>query len=210
MAYLEEAPSVPATSVDYSENNLIDMVRLRMDEIYPDLLEDVGIEQNKPITSLIGGLLDECRVDVLCDAQQRKLPMVKEDYTSRDGVLELDKSILRLASIKVGSWNRVVTEVSDTSSRAYKKLSYGYIKPTSNKPVAIRLDGTSIIVSPYSPNENITLTYIDRNTGLEHFDEQMINALCWDCASKVFSILGETTASQVALANYQKLVKGDG
>lgn len=60
----------------YTEERLIEMVKLRMDEIDQNVktVIDVGISDNKPLTDIINGLLNECRIDVLNTASVNMLP----------------------------------------------------------------------------------------------------------------------------------------
>lgn len=201
--------------VTYTEDQLIDMVKLRMDEIDNSArqLVDVGIRNNKPITSMIDGLLNESRLDVLKHANQSFVPKVKYTVPSTEmedrqghALLVAPADLLRIISVKCDSWKRVATTVYDTTSREYRRQMYDYAKSNVKNPVVIYFDGNTFGLYPYSSGEAAELIYVSSYAVYDDFSEHMINAICWDCASKVFSILGMTDCASKAVEIYKTII----
>ena len=193
----------------YTEDHLIDMVKLRMDEVDQNVkpIVDVGVIDNKPITDIIGGLLNECRLDVLKAAPLDKLPKTKEDADVSDNQFWLPSSALRLISVSGTGWKRVVTTVSSTESREYKKQFYEYTKSTVKNPVVVFIDGSTYEVYPTPSDNKVALVVVSSLTKYEDMTEDIINAICWDCAGKTFLAMGMADNASKAFEIYASILK---
>lgn len=201
--------------VTYTEDQLIEMVKLRMDEIDNSARQivDVGIRNNKPITSMIDGLLNESRIDVLRQGNQSLIPKVRKVIQAQEledkqghALLVVPNDLLRMISIKCDSWKRIATTVYDTTTREYKRQMYDYAKSNVKNPVVIYFDGNTFGLYPYAAGENAEIIYVSSLTVYDDFTEQMINAICWDCASKVFAILGMGECASKATEIYKTII----
>lgn len=194
----------------YTEEHLIDMVKLRMDEVDQNVkpIVDVGVIDNKPITDIIGGLLNECRLDILKLSSVDKLPKAKADIsTNGKNAFVLPDDALRLLSVDADGWGRTVTSVSTTDSREYKKQQYKHIMSTAKSPVVIFIDGTTYHAYPEPTSNKVNIVYISSNSRYEDFTEDMINAICWCCAGKTFLAMGMADNASKAFEIYALMIK---
>lgn len=191
----------------YSEDFLIDMVKLRMDEIDQTVkpIVDVGVIDNKPISDIIGGLLHESRLDVLRQSLIDYLPKAQYSYNVSDNSITLNEDVLRIVSFSSSDWDRKVTSIIDTNNKDYKKQSYTYLKSKNNTPVVAYIDGKTYEVYPNTTS--VTLTYISSLTRFEDLSEHLINALCWNCAGKTFLVMGMSDNAAKALEIYTTIIK---
>jgi hypothetical protein len=195
----------------YTEEHLIDMVKLRMDEVDQSVkpIVDVGIIDNKPITDIIGGLLNESRLDVLKMALTDKLPKSKKDVSlnSNSNRFQLPEDSLRIISVGANDWRRDVTTFSTTDSREYKRQQYEYTKSTVKNPVVVFIDGTTFEVFPTPSSSKVEIVLISSLTKYEDFTESMINAICWGCVGKTFLVMGMPDNASKAFEIYASIIK---
>ena len=92
--YLTPVINTNETQV-YAEDHLIEMVKLRMDEVDQTVkpIVDVGVIDNKPISDIIGGLLHESRLDVLRQSLIDDLPKATKDYTVTNNSIVLENNV---------------------------------------------------------------------------------------------------------------------
>lgn len=206
--YITPTDNTQETQV-YTEDHLIDMVKLRMDEIDQNVkpIVDVGVIDNKPITDIIGGLLNESRLDTLKMAAVEKLPKVKSKYDVSSNTFELKDDIIRLLSISSSDWKRSVNAVSTTDSREYKRQLYEYTKSTVKNPVVVFIDGTTYEAYPQPTDNKVSIVAISSKTKYEDFTEEMINAICWCCAGKTFLAMGMADNASKALEIFTSIIK---
>lgn len=206
----------PVPSIIYTEEQLISMVKLRLDELDPGIcpIVDVGISNNKPITESIDALLHESRLDVLKNADISLIPKVKLTLSGTavspaDGCAEITvpDDLLRMVSVKCSSWKRTVTAFYDTRSLEYRRQQYEYSKSTSRNPAVIYFDGSTYGLFPYVSGDTAEIIYVSSVTGFDNLSERMINALCWDCAAKVLSVLGMADYASRAMEIYSSIIK---
>lgn len=204
--YLTPVINTNETQV-YAEDHLIEMVKLRMDEVDQTVkpIVDVGVIDNKPISDIIGGLLHESRLDVLRQSLIDDLPKATKDYTVTNNSIVLENDVLRIVSFSSNEWGRKVASIVDTNSKEYKRQSYSYIKSRKNTPVVVYVDGKTYDV--YPTVANVTLTYISSLTKFEDLSERLINALCWNCAVKSFIVMGMMDNAAKAMEIYSLIIK---
>lgn len=204
------------TPVTYSEDQLIEMVKLRMDEVDSSsgMRINVGVVNNKPITGMVDGLLNESRLDVLKNAASMLVPKGKLSVSSSDlsladghAILSVPDDFIRLISVKCTSWRRTVTAFHDTLSKEYSRQQYEYARSTNKNPVVIVFDGNTYGLFPFAENDSAEVIYVSSSTGYDSFSEQMISAICWACASKIFSILGMPDNAVKASEIYASIIK---
>lgn len=205
-----------APKITYTEDQLIEMVKLRMDELDPEIsmLADVGIKNNKPVTGSVDALLNESRLDVLKNADISLIPKVKatiaqSSLSVQDGhaVMTAPEDMLRVVSVGCSSWKRTVTKFYGTDSKEYSRQQYEYARSTVKNPVVIFFDGSTYGLFPYTSGDTVELVYVSSLTGFDSLSEQMINALCWDCAAKVLSTLGMADYASRAMEIYGSIIK---
>ena len=208
--YITTSVNTNETQV-YTEDHLIDMVKLRMDEIDQNVkpIVDVGVIDNKPISDIIGGLLNESRLDVLKMATADKLPKVKTTVALNEGtnIFNVSDDTLKVLSVGATDWKRNVTSASEIGSKEHKRQMYEYTKSTIKNPVVVFLDGTSYEVYPTPSDNAVSLITISSLTQYEDFTEDMINAICWDCAGKTFLAMGMADNASKALEVYSLIIK---
>lgn len=217
-----------------TEEALVDRVKIRMDEIdhSSSSVVDVGVIDNKPVTEMIQLLLNESLLELLSSAPLPLIPKVKKTYTVGSltnpiepqddieaGAFELPEDMLRLVAVKCPYWVKAVTAMSLPNSQVMARQHFQYARAKKNTPAAVITDGTEVIVFPLHKTievvedeetevyDSVVLTYISSLTEYDDLGEKMLDAICWNCASKVFSAMGMIDSATKCTENYNSLIK---
>lgn len=212
MGYTTVTPVAPG----FREEDLVDMVKTRMDEIDHNALISVGTIDNYPITEMIETILNESKTDVLSSAPLSILPKVKKLYAGQQIIenqstkcarIQVPDDALRIASIECSGWNRPVTKLKAADSVDMFRQGYKYIRATKNTPSAVVVDGTEFVMFPYNSGNTVTIIYISSQTRYDALEYKAINAVCWNCAMKVFAAMGMSENYSRCSEIYQSMLK---
>lgn len=202
---------------------LVNYTKVKLDELIPggegvvfSLSSDPNI--TNPTDLLVNSQMDEATKDVCLSAPLTVLVPAAFDGTAvpfssgdKTGYIELPASFLRLSSFKMTDWKTDVTIPITPQDPKYKKQKYSATRGGTNKPVAVlnwKNIGTPTptpkrILEYYSVSSNNTidkLLYIPEMNA-EYFisiNPNLLDALAWQCASKVMQITGMTDAAKLA------------
>lgn len=259
MGYITPSGSAPGLT----EAQLIDRVKIRMDEIDHNAVITVGTVDNYPITTMITNILNECKTDVLMHAPMALLPKVKYEPTNVTPVEEIEGAeivmpddTLRIAAFHNENWRKPVSTIATADSAVLSRQNYRYARATAKTPAVVLVDGTTYLAFPYiayevpsaseddtsgsevddntaqdTDNESgsgssgsevadsseattptysygdFTVYYVSSYTGYADLGDKAIEALCWDCAAKVFAAMGMTENYNRCSELYQAALK---
>ena len=271
MAYIT-TPSYVAPG--YTESQLIDKVKIRMDEIDHNAVVNVGTVDNYPITTMVTNILNECKLDVLMNAPMALLPKAKITLAPNNSAITVVPEIeaaeivlgddtLRIAAFHNENWRKPVTKVSDAASAVLSRQNYRYTRATPKTPAVVLIDGTTYLAFPYiayyddgrasgedatddeaaggaqTPGSDnagsgsssssgssessggdsseettdtpeygdFTVYYVSSTASYADLSEKAIEAVCWDCAAKVFAAMGMTENYNRCMELYQAALK---
>lgn len=252
MGYITSGGAVPSyVAPGYTEAQLVDKVKIRMDEIDHNAVITVGTVDNYPITTMITNILNECKTDVLMNAPMALLPKAKiiATNTGTDVVvterpeidaaeIEMPDDTLRIAAFHNEFWRKPVTKIHPADSLVLSRQNYQYTRATAKTPAVVLVDGTTYLAFPYSPHiieteavsdddsgddsssdsgdtpaepeygyGDFTIYYVSSCARYEDLSDKAIEALCWDCAAKVFAAMGMTENFNRCNELYQAALK---
>ncbi len=139
------------------------------------------------------------------------------DQVELTSIIPVPQDFLRFISLKLDSWRSPVMELLRQEDPKYRKQKNNFFyRGTAHKPVAALIGFTDYLpaeVSASFPNNKLALEcfttkaaptietfhYVPR-TLAEDMPDDMIDALCWECASRVLLIMKRPTESQAAKA----------
>lgn len=192
---------------------LINQVKSKIDELSPSdaLIVEVGQDDNKPIDTIIGDLLDESAKEVLLKAPIHRLPATSSANVatadagdSTIGTIDVPTDFLRLVELKMTQWKRPVTELQQQGSKIAERQYNKYLRGGTVKPVAVLSHRATKLVIEYFSVETVhtveRFLYIKKDVA-ENIPEILQDALCWICASRVLSVFGKVAESQKAEGN---------
>lgn len=242
MGYITTDGAMPSyTAPGYTEAQLIDKVKIRMDEIDHNALVNVGTVDNYPITTMVSNILNECREDVLMHAPMSLLPKAKVRLSDvgNDGngarvtrvpeiqaaEIVMPDDTLRIAAFHNEFWRKPVTTVQPADSAVLSRQNYEFTRATAKTPAVVLVDGTTYLAFPYlygtrpaDPDQEdeqpveegygyFTVYYVSSAAGYEDLSEKAVEAVCWDCAAKVFAAMGMTENYNRCMELYQAALK---
>jgi len=206
----------PETVEPIDVPTLVDMVKTRMDEIdHASISIDVGVVDNRPLESIIESLLNECKLEVLTNAPISQLPKVKYSFASNKhsalsgydtAAIEVPDDALRVLSIRNSDWKRTLTTFVETTSSKYARQAYEFVKATNSNPAAAMIDGTSVEIFPYKSPATTEMIYVSSDTSYAQLNRRMIDALCWLCAVKTFTVMGLPEIAQRCAEFYKMII----
>lgn len=198
-------------------SELINKVKARIDEICAsgDMIVEVDVENSKPFDSIIDELLDESALELLLKAPFYRLHISTANLTaaykqdSKIGSLTLPIDFIRLVSLKMKDWQRAVTELAIQGDDIAKRQSNKFLRGGIARPVAVlRKSSEGYILDYYSidkSHEVEEFSYIKRERA-EDIDIELIDALCWICASKVLGVLEQFDSAKLCYENAKGLM----
>lgn len=138
-----------------SRDDIIAAVALRMDEITPSSgISSVTVDgsDNNPLAVLIGGLIDDCMMEIFNTAPYWRLPWTALDTKAKENIsapvqrtrirLRVPNDFLRIAIIKVPGFQRPITEVYPEQSEMGKRQHNPHLIAKTAKPVAVFSHGS--------------------------------------------------------------------
>ena len=204
-----------------SRSDLINKVKTRIDEVSKsgDTIVDVGIENTKPYDTIVDELLDESALEVLLKAPFFRLPITAmttpasgtpDTNDAKIGTISLPADFLRLVSFKMKEWLKPVTTFALPGDDIAVKQSNKYIRGGVAKPVAIlRKTSTGHLVSYYSINSSHQIgefLYIKKSKAENITDDLLIETMCWICAGKTLTVLGQINLANQCYENAKGLM----
>ena len=173
MGYITTDGAMPSyTAPGYTEAQLIDKVKIRMDEIDHNALVNVGTVDNYPITTMVSNILNECREDVLMHAPMSLLPKAKVRLTDVDNdgngahvtrvpeiqaaEIVMPDDTLRIAAFHNEFWRKPVTTVQPADSAVLSRQNYEFTRATAKTPAVVLVDGTTYLAFPYRGQQTPT------------------------------------------------------
>lgn len=241
MGYITSGGAVPSyVAPGYTEAQLVDKVKIRMDEIDHNAVITVGTVDNYPITTMITNILNECKTDVLMNAPMALLPKARITATNSGtdiivterpeidaAEIEMPDDTLRIAAFHNEFWRKPVTKIHPADSLVLSRQNYQYTRATAKTPAVVLVDGTTYLAFPYSLHEiesesepgsgeseepeygygDFTIYYVSSCARYEDLSDKAIEALCWDCAAKVFAAMGMTENFNRCNELYQAALK---
>ena len=190
---------------------LINKVKVRIDEIAPadTPLIDVGIADEKPIDMIIDSLLDESAIEVLLKAPFNRLDITQgatsvtveqDSQIKTTGRLKVPQDFLRLVSMRMGDWQRAVTDLSLKGDIISQRQANKHLRAGIARPVGVLTkDASGVVIEYYStfedPHKVVEFLYVGKKTAEQITDSQMIEAMCWLCAGKTLSVFGKDASA---------------
>ena len=197
-----------------TRSEVISKVMVCIDEVTPQYIGGVtldGDDLTNPVKFYIDELLNDATDDVQMIAPTNRLPKnsIYNDLLPAEfrGVkyftLAIPKDFLRVALIKMDTWERSVTFSVSVDSEAYRMVRNPHTTAGASKPVVAFINQTLELYGGGSALENkdyIYRWYFAYNTG-NPIDELVLDAICWRCAVKALSVMGSELVKQ-ATENY--------
>lgn len=199
-----------------TKSSFIQDVALRMDEVSSsdEVSVSVGIEDNNPLYTLIGGLIEEAFGEVARIAPLAMLPMEPETGNASNGIttIDLPADYLRFAYITVAGSNRVIGTLNVEGDAVAVRQDNKYTRAGSEKPVAV-LSGSEAgpAVRVYG-GTGATLYYVAKTThitsdNVSYYSEAENEIAKWVTAEKVFSAMGDAARMQACKARVDALIQ---
>jgi hypothetical protein len=146
---------------------LINRVKSKIDELSPDsaILVSVGMEDNKPIDTMIDNTLDEAAREILLKAPIHRLNVSSHSASIIDRIIPLPADFVRLVSLKLKRWKRGVNTLELPDSDMARRQSNKWLQAGDHKPVAIlsfRKHGSGAnIIEPYPSYDSALYLFTD-------------------------------------------------
>ena len=214
-----------------TETQLRDRVKTIMDELDQNQVVSVGITDNYPVSTMIEKLLPEAKIAVLYEAPMMILPKTSKNCdaitaSTYNAVLDaaeisLPTDCIRVADIictganNTGAWAKPVTELVTLQSQKAVRQAYKYARATSKNPGAAIVDGTlvyafpcpRVVVDNNTTYGSFKLNYISSDTLYTAFGEKAQDAMCWNCAMRVYTAMGMTDMAAKCAEIYANIIK---
>lgn len=201
-------------------SELIQKVRARLDEVSSggDVIQSVGVEDDKPLDTLIGSVLNESAYDLLLTAPFSRLKITAAPaattLTETSGAVSitLPDDFLRLVAVQLSDWTCPVGVACLPDSAIGARQKNVYLRGGRSKPVAV-LEQTSggHTLNLYSTEQKTPkltrLDYIALCTAENITSPIMIEALCWIASAKVLTIQGNINLAQAATEHAKSLMQ---
>jgi hypothetical protein len=216
IALLESLNSTGTVTVDPLRLTLINLVKIKLDELVPEgegVKYDLETEPNisDPLDLYINGLLDESATNLLQVAPKHLCPVSQSENVAtantdeKTGYVKVPDDYLRLYSFKMTEWEREVNDPITTDDPKYKMQSSLYVRGGVAKPILVIThkyisDAIYRIFEYYSVNSAHTIErflYIPE-TAAEDLDDKLYPALTWICAGKILQNIKEIELSTKA------------
>lgn len=158
-----------------TKDDLIRKVALRMDEITPDSGVSFAVDtsDNNPLYELIGGIVEDCALEVFAVAPYWRLPQVTFPDVKIEGIttdadsrmmlrFKVPEDFLRVAEIDCSAFKRPVTEVYPEQSPEGKRQHNRFLMGRETKPVGVMSHGVWAVSGTEGTEETITTTVLCR------------------------------------------------
>lgn len=195
--------------------DLIKKTQTYVDEAAPNAQVGISLSPDKkPLSEQLGLCLTDAFRQLYTDINPQRVKCdsfeTDENDKIEDGAFKIviEEDFIRLKCVKLASWKREITEVSEVNSAVYKKQMNPYTRAKQDKPVVIRSSvEDNTILHLYSPIDGDTVERLEIiwNWGIESVQDDLIPALCWQAAIQYFSIIGGDTAYAIEMYKKQLL-----
>ena len=197
--------------------SIINLVKIKLDELIPQgegVIYNLETEPNvsDPLDLYINGLLDEAAKNVLQIAPLHMITPVSSSTVSgtpytdtKTGYVVLPEDYLRLYSFKMTEWLKEVNVPIGIQSKLYQIQRNKYSRGGIAKPVVVlnnRKIGSTVskILEYFSV---LSAHTIDRflyiaETAAEDLNNDLLEALTWQCAGKILQNIKEFEQSREA------------
>lgn len=218
---LEASSGSGSTTILPTRLTLINMVKIKLDELIPEgegVVYDLESEPNvsDPYDLYINGLLDEAAKHILQTAPKHILPITScsnpavQIGTTNYGYVLVPDGFLRLHSFKMTEWSRDVNEFITPEHEFYKLQGNDHVRAGTKKPVLVlnyKVITATVkkVFEYYSVNTAHTVEkflYIGE-TAAENLDDDLYPELTWMCASMILQNINETNLAQKAMERVQ-------
>lgn len=178
-----------------NRSELINRVKTKIDEITPTdgLIVNVGIADEKPIDDVIDSLLNESAREILLKAPIHRLPVTSSNNTPTAGFVQLPSNFLRLVEFKMQSWRRAVVTPYLSGSPEAEMMSFKWRTGTADRPAVVlshRGSNLGLEVYPFISGNTVERFLYIKEDVAENIPDNLVDSLCWVCASKVLSVFG--------------------
>lgn len=192
-----------------TRNELINIVKLKLDEYSPDEFSSL------PYEDYISPLLDESAKDIVKRGPLRLLtptniPLGTVLYKNNKSYIPVPSDYVRLYEIKYPLWEKSVREAISPENPLYKIQENIFTKGGYSRP-CVSIIWTSVNGEPISlyfecsrvddPGAEIllpTAAYV-KITLPEDLNDQLADSLTWLCVSKIYGVLGYGDKASFAL-----------
>lgn len=115
-----------------------------------------------------------------------------------------------------GAWVKPVTEFTALTSQKSARQAYRFARATVKNPGVSLVEGMTMYAYPYPVYKpatgaptygTVVLHYLSSGTDYEDLGEKAQEALCWDCASRVFSAMGMADNAAICKKQYEEIIK---
>jgi len=227
MAYI-----TPETQYSQPSETLVDRVKTIMDELDQQEIISVGVSVNYPVDTMIRQLFPEAKRAVLYEAPLLILPKAEKQYDSTaatyNAVLDaaaisLPDDCIRVSDIictgagtqAVGAWAKPATELVSLQAQKAVRQAYKYARATAKNPGAAVVDGTIVYAFPYPKTiesdvavyGTVKLHYVSNGTKYSDLGEKATDALCWNCAMRVYTAMGMPEMAAKCAEIYANTIK---
>ena len=204
---------------------IIEQVMIRLNELMPlgEGLNGLVNEEVTPISTHIDKLLDECAIEVIRIIPTRYCPFKSVTLTTPNtdadnNYIILPDDFLRLVGMQEEKWEIPVYILRDPmkSPGLYEMQKNAYIKGNVSRPMAFAKNRTFTennttvtkkIAELYSTakNRSVAMGYVPI-VPAEDCDDEIVSAISWLCASKVFGI-SNRPETKLSFENYTKEIQ---
>ena len=204
---------------------IIEQVMIRLNELMPlgEGLNGLVNEEVTPISTHIDKLLDECAIEVIRTIPTQYCPFKSATLTTPNtdtdnNYIILPDDFLRLVGMQEEKWEIPVYILRDPmkSPGLYEMQKNAYIKGNVSRPMAFiknrtftenNTTVTKKIAELYSTakNRSVAMGYVPI-VPAEDCDDEIVSAISWLCASKVFGI-SNRPETKLSFENYTKEIQ---
>ena len=185
---------------------IINKTLRRIDELTPanSTIVDVGLVETNPVGELVDEMLDESLLFVLNNSSSIYLPRIdimptvyKIDETT-GYVLLVD--FVKLISFQMKEWIMPVLFASKVSSKLFNRFISG--APHKPQCCIMKRDGGNVLCyfSVRNSHEVEHFYYVPLIKA-EELDANLVDLLCWVCASRVLPIVGIDNTKALEMVN---------
>jgi hypothetical protein len=192
-----------------TRNEIIQMVKARMDEIDPT--EGVTI-----LDPQIDAELDNCAVQLVemlppwLSNPKTGVATVDTHNIDHNAIIQCPADFVKVHRMKLSHWTRPIFSARRYADDEIRQEDYEHIRATDRTPWALYIEDT--VLECYPGGRTLPtveeFSYVKRPANAQALDDNMMDMLVWLVAAKVYAVHGEGQFSELASQKLKELIQG--